>query len=123
MLAELEKLNQRLNLELEAPLRVGIGIHSGEAIVGTMGPPSTPIVSAIGDNINIAARLEAETKSRGVPLVISRISVDRAGIPWSVLQQQGVPSHQVSVRGRREALDVLSLGEAQLTEALRQIMV
>ena len=63
MTRRLGNLNERLGHELQEPLRIGIGIHCGEAIVGTMGPPSSPNLSAIGDNINIAARLEAQSKS------------------------------------------------------------
>ena len=48
MLAHLGRLNERLNDELDAPLRIGIGVHTGEAIVGTMGPPTSPNYSAIG---------------------------------------------------------------------------
>ena len=62
MAKRMNDLNSRLSGELAAPLRIGIGIHCGEAIVGTMGPPKSPNFSAIGDNINIAARLEAKTK-------------------------------------------------------------
>ena len=65
MLTHLDELNERFVEELEEPLRIGIGVHAGEAIVGTMGPPSSPNYSAIGDNINIAARLEAKTKELG----------------------------------------------------------
>ncbi|OMH33696.1 adenylate/guanylate cyclase domain-containing protein [Motiliproteus sp. MSK22-1] len=114
MLAELERLNNRLNLELDAPLKVGIGIHSGEAIVGTMGPPLTPIVSAVGDTVNIAARLEAETKVHTVPLVVSRITAERGGVGLA-----GAGQYQVSVRGRKESLEVLAFTQQQLIEALR----
>ena len=113
MLTELEKLNHRLNFELDAPLRVGIGIHSGDAIVGTMGPPLTPIVSAIGDTINIAARLEADTKMHGVPLIVSKITAERGGVSLA-----GIPGHQVNLRGRKDSLEVLAFSKEQLTKAL-----
>ncbi|MBT7249083.1 MAG: adenylate/guanylate cyclase domain-containing protein, partial [Rhodospirillaceae bacterium] len=71
MLRRIEGLNARLEGELSEGLRIGMGIHIGEAIVGSMGPPETPIVSALGDNVNIAARLESQTKEFGVPLVVS----------------------------------------------------
>jgi adenylate cyclase len=44
MVAGLETLNAELAMELTAPLRMGIGIHFGDAIVGTMGPPGARIV-------------------------------------------------------------------------------
>ena len=68
----LERINAALASELREPLRAGISIHAGEAIVGTMGPPAHPILSALGDTVNVAARLEAETKAHGCALVVSR---------------------------------------------------
>ena len=59
MLQRLEQLNYRLRGDLREPLRIGIGIHYGEAIVGAMGPPRSQIVTAIGDTVNTCARLEA----------------------------------------------------------------
>ena len=89
-------------------LRIGVGIHGGEAIVGTMGPPDHPIVSAIGDNVNIAARLEAQTKTFGVPLVVSVAVAHHAGIDLSRF-----PTDRVTVRGRREPLDVHVIAEPE----------
>ena len=53
MARRLSSLNVRLEGELAEPLRVGIGIHCGDAIVGTMGPTKSPNLSAVGDNVNI----------------------------------------------------------------------
>src|SRR5205823_4406129 len=57
MLERLGDLNQQLASELAEPLRIGIGIHTGEAIIGQMGPPKMPILTALGDAVNTAARL------------------------------------------------------------------
>jgi|CXWL01.1.fsa_nt_gi adenylate cyclase len=97
-------LNDRLAHELAAPLRIGIGIHAGVAIVGSMGPPAAPIVSAIGDTINSAARLESLTKQYGCTLLVSLDTLRLAGIapPDSGVQR-------VEVRGRAGQLDVLPI--------------
>lgn len=79
MIDRVKKMNNELDSEITLPLKVGIGIHAGEAIVGDMGPPATPIRSAIGDTINIAARLESLTKEFGCQLVVSQKTVDIAG--------------------------------------------
>ena len=100
----LSNLNDRLASELEEPLRIGIGIHCGEAVVGTMGPPSSPNLSAIGDNINIAARLEAQCKTFGVSLVVSEDAAQHAEIDLSSFDM-----HQTPVRGREEPVVVYAV--------------
>jgi len=99
-------LNERLAPELAAPLRMGIGLHAGVAIVGTMGPPAAPIVSAIGDTINSAARLESLTKQFGATLVVSVDTLRFAGIA-----APGLPVHRVEVRGKTQQIDVLALDD------------
>lgn len=75
----IDKLNRVLRDELKHELEVGIGIHCGEVIVGKMGPPRTPIISAIGTNVNIAARLETLTKKLGCGVAVSSNVLERAG--------------------------------------------
>ncbi len=97
-------LNERLAVELREPLRIGIGIHCGEAIVGTMGPPASPNFSAIGDNINIAARLETLTRDYDCTLLVSAVTAQCAGVDLSRF-----PTHQAKVRGRGEPVDVYAI--------------
>jgi adenylate cyclase len=101
MMRRIDQLNESLQAELPAPLEIGIGIHSGEAIVGSMGPPKHPIISAIGDNVNIAARLEGRCKEFGVPLIVSEITCQRAGVDFS-----GHALETVEVRGREGKIDI-----------------
>ncbi len=98
----MDQLNRWLSAELDEPLKVGIGIHCGVAIVGTMGPPDAPITSAIGDNINIAARLEALTKDYGTNLVISVDVLKHAAVDYSELTR-----HTAKVRGRGESVEIV----------------
>ena len=95
MARRLSSLNARLEGELAEPLRVGIGIHCGDAIVGTMGPPKSPNLSAVGDNVNIAARLESETKTHGCTLIVSTALAGAAGVDLSAH-----PVHEAELRGR-----------------------
>ena len=112
MFEALDSLNDRLAGELETPLAIGVGIHTGEAIVGRMGPPKTPILSAIGDSVNTTARLESATKELGVPLVVSVETLAAAGMPAST------PLTQVSLRGRAGTMAVAALDETDLRRIL-----
>jgi adenylate cyclase len=105
-------LNERLAGELEVPLAIGIGIHTGQAIVGQMGPPKTPIVSAIGDSVNTAAGLERTTKELGVPLVVSAATLRAAGLHTAATVTQ------VSLRGRAATMPVSALDETSLRQIL-----
>ena len=109
MFQRLDILNLQLAQELKEPLRMGIGIHSGGAIVGSMGPPQTPIISAIGDNVNVAARLEAQTKELGAALVISAETAERAEIDLAAFDR-----HEVAVRGRHGKLDVYAVKDPEV---------
>jgi adenylate cyclase len=106
MQRRLEVLSRSLTAELAEPLKIGIGAHAGVAIVGTMGPPEAPIYSAIGDNINIAARFEGMTKAYGCVLVVSADTLAHAG-----LEPRGAPAHRVKVRGRSERLTVYAVAD------------
>jgi len=106
MQRRVEILSQRLSAELTEPLRIGIGAHAGVAIVGTMGPPEAPIYSAIGDNINIAARFEGMTKAYNCGMVVSADTIAQAG-----LDPKGSPVHRVRVRGRSERVTVYAVAD------------
>jgi len=108
----IERLNASLAADLEAPLRIGIGIHAGVAIVGTLGPPDAPIYSAIGDMVNTAARLEDMTKAYTCTLVVSAEALRQAGV-----EPGGAPLHQVRVRGRDERIDVYAVGDPRALRA------
>jgi adenylate cyclase len=106
MQERIEQLNRSLAVDLASPLRIGIGIHAGVAIVGTLGPPDAPIYSAIGDMVNTAARFEDMTKAFGCTLVVSAEALRQAGI-----QPGDSPQHQVRVRGKTERLTVYAVAD------------
>ena len=108
MARRLSSLNARLEGELAQPLRVGIGIHCGDAIVGTMGPPNSPNLSAVGDNVNVAARLESQSKSLGCTLVVSTALASSAGVDFSAH-----PLHEAELRGRGESVPVYAIDDPQ----------
>lgn len=79
--ATLPALNAALVAEGHAPLAIGMGLASGEAVVGHIGAASRHAYGALGDCVNVASRLEGLTKEQGWPLLVSQAVRDR-------LQQQ-----------------------------------
>src|SRR5256885_1634555 len=104
MQRRVEMLSRSLAADLAEPLKIGIGAHAGVAIVGTMGPPEAPIYSAIGDNINLAARFEGMTKAYSCVMVVSADTLAHAG-----LDPRGAAVHRVKVRGRSERVTVYAV--------------
>jgi len=104
MIARLELLNRELADDLEQPLKVGIGIHLGTAIVGDMGYGTATQLTAIGDVVNTASRLESMTKELGVPLVVSADLAVLAGLAEGSGQR-----HTLAIRGRQQPLAVVAL--------------
>ena len=56
------------------PLKVGVGINTGDAVVGNIGSETKSDLTAIGDTVNLGARLEPLTKELGVPMLISEFT-------------------------------------------------
>jgi adenylate cyclase len=104
MLMRLEQLNSEIQAELRQKLRIGISIHFGEAIVGSMGPPRSQIITAIGDTVNTAARLEGLTKDYDCALIVSRRAAEAAGLDLKDHKLNVAP-----VKGRTETVEFYAL--------------
>jgi adenylate cyclase len=79
MMAELDELNGEFEAEGLPTLTVGIGINYGTVTVGNIGSSERHNYSAIGDAVNVAARLEGLTKELGRKIVITDAVVSRIG--------------------------------------------
>jgi adenylate cyclase len=112
MLENLERLNRELAAELSEPMIIGVGIHTGDAVIGEMGPPKTPILSALGESVNTAARLERITKDMQMPVAVSGDTLAAAQFSHEV------PLHDVFLVGRSEPLAMAPLNAQRLRELL-----
>ena len=95
-----------LNVEFETeglpPIKIGIGINSGEAIIGNMGSEQRFDYTAIGDAVNVAARLESGTKAAGVDVLIGDKTAQNA-----CSRLQLLPS--IEAKGKSEKLQVYTI--------------
>ncbi|HYL82432.1 MAG TPA: adenylate/guanylate cyclase domain-containing protein, partial [Candidatus Acidoferrum sp.] len=106
MVRTVADLSQILAEELPAPLKIGIGIHTGSAVVGRMGYAETVYLTAVGDTVHVASRLQELTKEYDCQLVISEQVATRAKVDVSAF-----PRHELTVRNRVEPLAIRVIDE------------
>lgn len=108
MMDSLEKHRERLLEKYGLPVRIGIGLHSGEVSVGNMGSARSFNYTVIGDNVNLSSRLEGATKHFGVTALTTRETLEMA-------KKQGpVVVHyrsilEVKVKGKNNNVELIEL--------------
>jgi adenylate cyclase len=108
MSERLVELNRALEHDLSEPLRIGMGLHFGPTIVGEIGYGRAVSLTAVGDAVNTASRLETAAKEYECELVVSEDLVARAGADLSAF-----PRHEIEIRGRRQILAVRTLARGR----------
>jgi adenylate cyclase len=97
MRRKLSLLNESLVARGLAPLRTGIGIHTGEVVAGNIGSEARMEYTVIGDAVNLASRLESNTKDMGVDVLISAATYERTR---HIVDAR--PVREISVKGRAQ---------------------
>ena len=110
MLKALDRLNEQRQAEAEAagtahtPLRVGVGLNTGECVVGNMGTATRFDYSVLGDAVNLAARLETYSTEYGVPVVMGETTAAKAKAGFALLELD-----RIAVKGKTEAVTIYGL--------------
>jgi len=110
----LNELNDELSTDDIEPLRLGIGIHSGNAIIGKMGYGEASTDTAIGDTVNVASRLEQLTKDYSCQLMFSSTVAENAELDKTKLN-----SVKTKIRGKKDYLEAFYCGSAD--EAIKAL--
>lgn len=109
----IDQLNELLSHDLRQPIRFGIGIHGGEVIIGDIGYRDHIVFTALGDAVNVAARLQDMTKTLACEAIVSEEVRRTAGLADDALPQQ-----EVAIRGRDEPMAVRVVADARALSAL-----
>ena len=112
MLEHLEKLNEELKKENSLPIKVGIGLNTGEVVVGNMGSDQRFDYSCLGDAVNLAARLEGQSKNYGVDIVLGEETAENMEKDFAMLELD-----KIAVKGKEEAVSIYTtLGQYEIIE-------
>ncbi len=104
--SRMKQLNEDLFLEFSEKIKFGIGVHAGNTIVGMMGYGNNISETVVGDNVNIASRLEGLSKKFKCELIVSKYVADNAKVNTTKLK-----SKKVLIRGRKESLEIFTFAK------------
>jgi adenylate cyclase len=111
--ANIEHLNYQFATDLREPIQFGIGIHGGDVVIGDIGYRERSVFTALGDPVNVAARLQDMTKSLECQVIISEEVCKTAGISSDALTRM-----QVAIRGRNEEMMIRTAVDASVLTTL-----
>lgn len=103
MQSAVREINARRTAQGQPPLQLSIGVHTGPAVVGAIGAANRREFTAVGDTVNVAARIENLTREYGNELLLSAATARRVG-PDQPLR----PIAQVRLKGRTEAVELFA---------------
>jgi adenylate cyclase len=111
--SNVEYMNHEFATELQEPIQFGIGIHGGEVIIGDIGFRDHMVFTALGDAVNVAARLQDMTKALNCAVVVSEEVCKNAGVA-----PDGLTRAEVSIRGRDQPMTVCTATDPTLLASL-----
>ncbi len=114
LVGRLDGLNARLSVDKVPPLRVGVGINTGEVVAGRIGPDTRVEYGVVGDPVNVASRIEGLTKELQATILVSKITADCLG-PDFLLGRTAV----LPVKGKQQPVEVVEVLGIASRERLR----
>jgi adenylate cyclase len=104
--ANVEYMNHEFATELHEPIQFGIGIHGGEVIIGDIGFRDHTVFTALGDAVNVAARLQDMTKALNCMVIVSEDVCTNAGV-----KPEGLKHADIAIRGRDQPMTVYTVAD------------
>jgi adenylate cyclase len=107
MLAAVEEFNKELAAEGKPPVGMGAGVNTGKILVGNIGSDRKMGYDCLGDPVSVAARLESQTKSYGVLVIIGPDTVAATKKDFNYIELDNI-----AVKGKEEPLRIYTLGKS-----------
>ncbi len=104
MLGSLDGFNKSISEEGVPPFGMGIGINTGTVVVGNMGSEQRVDYTCLGDAVNLASRLEGQSKNYGVLIVLGPVTAERLGDEYFTLELDCI-----AVKGKKEGVTIYTV--------------
>ena len=104
MLGSLDGFNDSIKEEGVPPFGMGIGINTGVVVVGNMGSEQRFDYTCLGDAVNLASRLEGQSKNYGVLIVLGPVTAERVGTDYFTLELDCI-----AVKGKKEGVNIFTV--------------
>ena len=104
MLKDLEKFNEEISKESVPPFGLGIGINTGRVVVGNMGSIQRFDYTCLGDAVNLASRLEGQSKPYGVKLILGPITAEQVADEYQLIELD-----LIAVKGKTEPVKIYTV--------------
>jgi adenylate cyclase len=106
MLDDLDRFNEEITKEGIPPFGMGLGINTGVVVVGNMGSEQRFDYTCLGDSVNLASRLEGQSKPYGVRIILGTRTADLVRDKYNVIELDNI-----AVKGKTEGIKIYTIGE------------
>ena len=104
MMGSLDAFNREITAEGVPPFGMGLGINTGTVVVGNMGSSQRFDYTCLGDSVNLASRLEGQSKPYGVKIVLGTKTAQQVKTDYLVL-----PLDCIAVKGKKDGVDIFTV--------------
>jgi adenylate cyclase len=108
MLGDLDEFNKEIAKENIPPFGMGLGINTGDVVVGNMGSRQRFDYTCLGDSVNLASRLEGQSKPYGVKMVLGTRTAELVKENYNVIELDNI-----AVKGKKEGVKIYTIGETK----------